>query len=84
MTDNVLWGFFWTDCVYESAMTLQTLHRSKREAVRSMIRFQSSFWEKDRDNARSSMCRVPRRQMSSYWDSRRTERFEVRAVEVLP
>lgn len=80
---TVLWGFFWTDCYHESAPALQTLHLSKREAVRAMIRAQAERWEAGRDNTAASSCSAPLSTFD-YRLRRSFERFSVRAVQVLP
>lgn len=79
----VLWGFFWCDCVYEGGPVLQSLHRSKRSALRAMIRAQTARWESSRDNGIPSLCGRPRREFE-YRPARRMEGYSVRAVEVLP
>ena len=79
-----MWGFFWTDCIHESAPALQSLHLSKRGALRAMISAQYARWESDRDNAPPSMCRLPRRYVRDYRCFRSMERFVVCPIEVSP
>jgi len=40
-----VWGFFFNDCIYESAPALVSLHVTKRGAVRAMIAHQNELWE---------------------------------------
>lgn len=40
-----LWGFFHTDCIFESAAALISLHHSKAGAYRAMNRRQWLAWE---------------------------------------
>lgn len=79
----VLWGFFWSDCIYEGGPVLQSLHRSKRAALQAMIRDQSARWDAGRDNRTPSVCRRPRCD-GDYREFRKMEGFFVRPVEVLP
>ncbi|GEM_PF-2255639 len=52
-----LWGFFHTDCIFESAAALISLHRSKAGAYRAMNRRQWMAWEEIQIGPRP--CRAP-------------------------
>lgn len=80
----VLWGFFWTDCVYESGLMLQSLHASKAGAVAAMIRAQSDRWAECRSGAGSGVHAGLSQREQDYRTLRRFEAFAVRPVEVLP
>lgn len=82
----VLYGFFWTDCVYESGLMLQSLHRSKMGALRAMIKSQSDCWEKCRSGAESGLHRdgFGRFDQLDYREFRSSQDFAVRPVKVLP
>lgn len=79
-----LWGFFWTDCVYESGLMLQSLHASKAGAVAAMVRAQSDRWAACRTGAGSGLHTGLSQREQDYRTLRRFEAFAVRPVEVLP
>ncbi len=81
-----LWGFFWTDCVYESGLALQSLHRSKIGALRAMIAAQAARWEECRSGALSCVhCDgLGTFAERDYRDRRAVESYAVRPVKVLP
>ena len=81
---RVLWGFFHTTCVFESAAGLVSLHRSKAGAWRAMHRAQWAAWE-----ALRAEQRTPRRWRVGLGSVRGRKVYEhersfVRAAEVLP
>lgn len=82
----VLYGFFWTDCVYESGLMLQSLHRSKVGALRAMIAFQAARWDACRSGADSGLHRdgFGRFDQLDYRDFRSSQAFAVRPVRLLP
>ena len=81
-----LYGFFWTDCVYESALILQSLHRSKIGALRAMIRSQATRWEYCRSGMSSGihLDGLGTFKERDYREYRESQGFAVRAVDVLP
>ena len=81
-----LYGFFWTDCVYESGLMLQSLHRSKVGALRAMIKAQSDRWERCRSGSDTGIhmdgCGTFKaRDYRGYRDS---QRFAIRSVKAFP
>lgn len=80
-TPAVLYGFFWTDCVHESGLMLQSLHRSKVGALRAMIEFQAACWEASRSVEFSGLHGAER---YDYRDHRPFQAFAVRPVRLLP
>jgi hypothetical protein len=79
---NVLYGFFYTDCYHESGLVLQSLHRSKRNAFRAKQKAQWSAWEKCLDNGPPSRMRMGA--WGKHDQSNTFEIYEVKPVEVLP
>lgn len=81
-----LYGFFWTDCVYESGLMLQSLHRSKMGALRAMIKSQSDRWEACRSGTDTGLHRDEFGTFAArdYRDNRHSQAFDVRPVKVLP
>ena len=81
-----LYGFFWTDCIYESGLMLQSLHRSKMGALRAMIAFQSARWEACRSGADSGLHLdgFGTFRAQDYRDDHLRQYFAVRPVKVLP
>lgn len=82
----MLYGFFWTDCVYESGLMLQSLHRSKVGALRAMIATQAALWERCRSGANSGVHLegIGTFRARDYRDYRSHQDFAVRPVKVLP
>lgn len=79
----VLWGFFWMDCVHDGGPVLQSIHVSKRSALRAMIRAQSARWDKSRENTKPSLCRAAMREFD-YRLQRQLEDYSVHHVVVQP
>ena len=81
-----LWGFFWTDCVYESGLVLRSLHRSKVGALRAMIAAQAARWEEYRSGANSNLHLDGLGTFAArdYRDCREHEACAIRPVKVLP
>ena len=81
-----LYGFFWTDCIYESGMMLQSLHRSKMGALRAMIAAQAERWEACRSGANSGLHLdgIGTFRERDYRDDLSRQAYEVRPVKVLP
>lgn len=82
----VLYGFFWTDCVYEAGLMLQSLHRSKMGALRAMIAAQAAHWEECRSGARSGLHLdgLGTFRARDYRDDLSRQAFAVRPVRLLP
>ena len=81
-----LYGFFWTDCVYESGLILQSLHRSKAGALRAMIAAQAARWEACRIGACTGLHLdgINTFKERDYRDHRPFQAFAVRPVRLLP
>lgn len=45
MGNDALYGFFYNDCIYESAPALISLHRTKEGAWKAMHKHQWDQWE---------------------------------------
>lgn len=82
----ILYGFFWSDCLYESGPMLQSLHRSKMGALRAMIAAQAARWEGCRSGADSGLHLdgIGTFKARDYRDDRAMEAFSVRRVNLLP
>lgn len=82
----ILYGFFWSDCLYESGPMLQSLHRSKMGALRAMIAAQAARWEGCRSGADSGLHLDGLGTFKShdYRRDRVMESFSVRPVSLLP
>lgn len=81
-----LYGFFWTDCIYESGLILQSLHRSKIGALRAMIKSQAARWESCRSGMSSGIHLegLGTFKGRDYREYRESQDFAVRSVDVLP
>lgn len=81
-----LYGFFWTDCLYESGPMLQSLHRTKMGALRAMIAEQAKRWEACRSGADTGLHLdgLGTFHARDYRSDRVMEAFSVRPVKVLP
>ena len=82
---TTLWGFFHTDCVYESAAALVSLHKVKATAWKAMHSAQWKIWEEARSGKDTGLhlskfvrkgCRDPREGM-------KYTRSSISPVEVL-
>ena len=80
------YGFFWTDCVYESGLMLQSLHRSKMGALRAMIAAQAARWEECRSGARSRLHLdgIGTFRARDYREFRSSQDYAVLPVRLLP
>lgn len=79
---TTFFGFFHTDCTFESAAALVSLHRTKAGAYRAMNRRQWREWEELQHQQR-----MPRRHRVDSVRGRKIYVFEesfIRAVEVQP
>lgn len=80
-----LYGFFYCDCIYESAHELVSLHETKAGAYRAMVAYQWARWEEARDERNVNAVRgFRRREYFDYLGDRRMQAFRVQPVEVLP
>ena len=81
-----LYGFFWTDCVYESVQVLVSIHRSKMGALRAMITAQAVRWEYCRSGAdsRLHLDGLGTFKARDYRNNRVMEDFYVLPVKLLP
>ena len=82
MTKEILWGFFYTDCYHESGLMLQSLHRSKRNAFKAMLKAHQCAWMLMMDNGPPSRLRMGK--WGKHDQSKSFERYAIKAVEVLP
>lgn len=82
----ILYGFFWTGCIYESGPALVSIHRSKMGALRAMIAAQAARWESCRSGADSGLHLdgIGTFKARDYRDGRAMEAFSVRPVKLLP
>ncbi len=82
----MFYGYFWTDCVYESGLMLQSLHRSKMGALRAMIEHQAERWDACRSGADSGLHLDGLNTFAArdYRQGRELEAFAVRPVRLLP
>lgn len=82
----ILYGFFWTGCIYESGPVLVSIHRSKMGALRAMIAAQAARWESCRSGADSGLHLdgIGTFKARDYRDGRAMEAFSVRPVKLLP
>ena len=81
-----LYGFFWSDCIYESGPVLVSIHRSKMGALRAMIAAQAARWEARRssDGTGLHLDGLGTFKERDYRYNRAMEAFAVHVVEVLP
>ena len=81
-----LYGFFWTDCIYESGPVLVSVHRSKVGALRAMIAAQHNRWEARRssDGTGLHLDGLGTFKARDYRGYRAMEAFSVRPVKLLP
>ena len=81
-----LYGFFWTDCIYESGPVLVSIHRSKMGALRAMIAAQAARWEARRssDGTGLHLDGLGTFKARDYRNDRVMESFTVRPVSLLP
>ena len=82
----MFYGYFWTDCIYESGLMLQSLHRSKVGALRAMIAAQAAHWEDCRSGANSGRhCDgFGTFEQLDYRAYRESQAFAVRPVRLQP
>lgn len=78
---TTVYGFFYSDCLYESAPALQSLHRTKRAALKAMIAFQYEKWVACRDNTLPSMLGSSRKELD-YQPLRHLHGYRVRTLEL--
>ena len=82
----ILYGFFWSDCIYESGPVLVSIHRSKMGALRAMITTQATRWEYCRSGADSGLHLdgIGTFKARDYRDYRAMEAFSIRPLKLLP
>lgn len=84
MTAPALYGFFWCDDIHDSGLMLQSLHATKRGALRAMIAAQAARWLACRSGRDSCLHTGLSMHEQDYLHSRRYEAYAVRAVPVQP
>lgn len=86
LVPGVLYGFFWSDCLYESGPMLQSIHRTKMGALRAMIAAQAARWDACRSGADTGvhLDGLGTFRARDYRRDRVMEAFSVRPVRLLP
>lgn len=79
-----LYGFYWTDCSFESGLILQSLHISKLGAYRSMVAAQFARWVAGRSGADSGLHQGLPKYDPDYRRFRKHENYVIQSVEVQP
>lgn len=76
---NELFSFEWCHCVHESGFSLVSLHKTKRGAVKSMIKTANARWQEMRDFQLSHGCFSRQRPDPLAYESWRVRALEVEA-----
>ena len=79
-----LYGFYWTDCIHESGLMLQSLHASKAGAYRAMTEAQFARWVACRSGTDSRLHLGLPKYDPDYRRFRAYENYTVQPVKVQP
>ena len=79
----VFYGFFWSDCIHEAGLMLQSLHSTKEGAWRAMVAAQAGRWLACRTGDDSGIHTGLSQRQLDYRRERRHQAYAVRPVEVL-
>ena len=65
-----VYAFEWQSCIFESAMAVESMHKTKRGALKAMIKTANERWLEDRAR------------QGRGWDPLIHQRWQVRTIEL--